>query len=422
MFTEKKVIFHICSKESIGIYIRDLSSAFKDEIDKESDDYINNIDEDKYVKFLLGKYSIAVPNLYFDIIEASTGKKIIPAEHFPHGFRVWKGEKYEKPTIIIHIPFTGNVELLCYHAGITYRNPPEVFIEDENLCFEIIDFYNDLQRVNNDCQVKINNIKTLSSEVIREINQYNYYLEEKIKTHIKERKTKIENIVQILGIPIKKRQNLSSSYEIPTNQTKRNISLKPQVTNETGNIEYVLEEPTYLDILQVIHDYGKGFEQYPSLSKDKEEEEIRDHFLFVLQPRYNWSAVGEAFNKIGKTDILIRYNNAIAFIAECKFWHGQKLYFDTISQLFDRYLTWRNSKAAVILFVKNKDFSSVLGEVKKSTPNHSNFVRFVDEKDETWLNYVFHINDNPSREVKLAVLLFPIPQTEKDIVKKAKKK
>ncbi|HEU0144988.1 MAG TPA: hypothetical protein VFQ47_09405 [Nitrososphaera sp.] len=162
------------------------------------------------------------------------------------------------------------------------------------------------------------------------------------------------------------------------------------------------------------NDYGKVFEQYPSTYKDKREEELRDHFLLNLQPRYKGAATGETFNKIGKTDILIRYENATVFIAECKFWRRRKGYIDTINQLLG-YLIWRNSKAAVVLFVRNKDFSSVLQEVKAATPTHPNFIRFVNEQDETWLNYIFHINDNPNREVKLAVLLFHIPSIGKDL-------
>lgn len=261
----------------------------------------------------------------------------------------------------------------------------------------------------------------VTAKLIEGINRYNWGLQTTAKRLIEERRTKIKNIVQILGIPIRKRKDLPSSYEIPTAQSKRNISLKPQLTDKNENIEYILEDNIYLDILQVLHDYGKGFEQYPSISKGKDEEEIRDHFLFVLQPRYNWSASGEAFNKLGKTDILIKYEKEIVFIAECKFWHGQKGYLATISQLFDRYLTWRNSKAAVVIFVKSKNFSSVITEVKTVTPNHVNFVRFVNEKDETWLNYTFHINNNPSREVKLAVLLFHIPPIEKVICKNIKR-
>jgi hypothetical protein len=412
--------FYLCSKESIGRYNRDLFFALKNEVDQESDDYINNIEDDKYVDYLTGKYSIAKPILNFDNVEATTGTKMVPAERFSSRFDVVKGRKYEKPITIIHIPCRGNIELLRYNTGIGYQNTPEVFIEDGNLCFEIIDFYNDPEIIRNAYHSLISDIKTVSSELVKEIERYNYSLKANIQNIITERKTKIEKIVQILGIPIKKRQNLSSSYEIPTAQSKLNISLKPQLTDNKENVEYFLEEDIYLNILQVIHDYGVVFEQYPATYGNKEEEELRDHFLLNLQPRYNWAASGEAFNKLGKTDILIRYEKEIVFIAECKFWHGQKGYLATISQLFDRYLTWRNSKAAVIIFVKSKDFSSVINEVKNVTPNHANFVKFVNEEQETWLNYIFHINDNPSREVKLAVLLFHIPPIEKKISKNKK--
>lgn len=383
----------------------------------ESDDYINNIDTEKYVEYLSNKYSLDTPELDFDSIEGANGKKLILGERFPYGFSVRKGQSYEIPTIIYHISCSGNTQLLQYYSDIHYSNTPEVFITDGYLCFEVINFFNDLEKVKYSAQSTINDIKMVVDKLIEGINRFNWGLKRNAHHIIEERKTKINNIVQILGIPIKKRQDLSPSYEIPTSQSKKTISLKPQVISNDGNVEYMLEENIYLDILQVIHDYGKSFEQYPSISKGKEEEEIRDHFLFVLQPRYNWAASGEAFNKKGKTDILIKYEKATVFIAECKFWRGQKSYLATISQLFDRYLIWRNSKAAVVIFVENKDFSSVISEVKNVTANHLNFVRFVDEKDETWLNYIFHINDNLNREVKLAVLLFHIPLLEKTISK-----
>jgi len=91
----------------------------------------------------------------------------------------------------------------------------------------------------------------------------------------------------------------------------------------------------------------------PSTYSNKGEEDLRDHILLVLEPRFQGSATGETFNKTGKTDILLRFEGKNVFIAECKFWNGIKLFFETISQLL-AYLTWRDSKAAVIIFVKTK--------------------------------------------------------------------
>ena len=108
-----------------------------------------------------------------------------------------------------------------------------------------------------------------------------------------------------------------------------------------------------------------------------------------------------------KTDILLRYENSNVFIAECKFWKGKKEYLKTIDQLLG-YLTWRDSKSAIVLFVRNQDFSSVIQKVESHTPNHLNYLGFLDKRDETWFNYRFHILGDKNREVKMAVLIFHI--------------
>lgn len=155
---------------------------------------------------------------------------------------------------------------------------------------------------------------------------------------------------------------------------------------------------------------GKVFETLPGTYFNKGEEELRDHFLLYLAPRFSneGSVTGETFSKVGKTDIVYRYENSNAFVAECKFWQGQAQFIQTLNQLLS-YLTWRDSKAAVIIFVKNKEMSSVLKTVQEVTPQHPNYLGFVNEQDTAWFNYRFHINDDPNREVKLAVMLYHIP-------------
>jgi len=149
-------------------------------------------------------------------------------------------------------------------------------------------------------------------------------------------------------------------------------------------------------------------ERLPGIYRGRSEEDLRDLLLLFLEPHYEGSATGETFNNIGKTDILIRHQNANAFIAECKFWHDQKGYLETISQPLG-YLTWRDSKAAVVMFVRAKEISPVLASVENDTPSHPNFMAAVDRPDESWFNYRVHLNGDPSREVKQAVLLFHLP-------------
>ena len=97
------------------------------------------------------------------------------------------------------------------------------------------------------------------------------------------------------------------------------------------------------------------------------------------------------------------------FIAECKFWSGEKGYLKTISQLLN-YLTWRDTKASVVMFVRQKDFTTILEKVETSTNQHENYLGFVNKSDENWFNYRFHINGDKNRELKLAVQLYHLPK------------
>lgn len=93
------------------------------------------------------------------------------------------------------------------------------------------------------------------------------------------------------------------------------------------------------------------------------EEELRDVILSNLNSHYQGTASGETFNKVGKTDIYIPFENKAAYIAECKVWHGSKKFVEAIDQLCG-YTTWRETKTSLIIFNKeNKDFSSLVDNI-----------------------------------------------------------
>jgi hypothetical protein len=95
-------------------------------------------------------------------------------------------------------------------------------------------------------------------------------------------------------------------------------------------------------------------------------------------------------------------------VAECKFWNGEKKFLETIDQLLG-YLTWRNSKTSVIIFVRNKEMTSVVATAKSATMKHSNFVRELPDSDISWFNNIFSLPIDKNKEIKLAVQLFHIP-------------
>ncbi len=155
-------------------------------------------------------------------------------------------------------------------------------------------------------------------------------------------------------------------------------------------------------------DAGVEIERHPDIYKGKDEETLRDHFLMMLSPHFQ-STTGETFNKSGKTDILIRHEGKNAFIAECKFWRGIASFYKTIDQLLD-YLTWRDSKAAILCFVKNKELTPVLEQINNLTCKHSCFVRYNGKIDESQFMFDFHLKDDGTRGLKITVLCFHFPE------------
>ncbi len=211
-----------------------------------------------------------------------------------------------------------------------------------------------------------------------------------------------------MNVPIKENKNIQDTFEVDVIKDKKIEIEEPEIKENKFSPEPRISKEIYQSILKTIYDLGKNFERYPSSYKDKDEEGLRDLILIFLQTRFDTAAAtGESFNKKGKTDILLKYKISNLFIAECKVWSGEEEYLKGISQLLG-YLTWRDSKAAMIVFVNKKNFTSIIEKVKEATQKHNNYLGFINETSESWINYRYHINGDRNREVKLGVLLFNI--------------
>lgn len=192
----------------------------------------------------------------------------------------------------------------------------------------------------------------------------------------------------------------------------RRIIPRPEVSRKKQfERQPTMSDEMYEDVLTVLYQTGQAMERKPSLYSGKDEEGLRDQFLLFLETRYKaTTGTGETFNKSGKTDFLLKYEDGTnLFVAECKWWTGEADFHAAIDQLFERYLTWRDSKAAVLLFVKNKGFSAVVEKVKAEAAKHPYFVRTSVDRAETSLAFEFHLPNDDKRLVRFAILLFAFP-------------
>lgn len=382
-------------------------------INSQPDNYILNVNKEEYIQHLVSEFTITPVEIDRDQLSASTYEAQIPAEYHPSSYYVHSGKSYPKDVIKYHLPFTGDPELLKVRASTYTLSPPRITIEDGCICFEIINFNLSPERIKQEADSIVNSIESQNQHLTRDLNAFNAQIEGLATQAFDSRKQQLlkkNDLMSSLGVPIRKASSTPTTFSVPAKRTKIIPSKpKPVVAEKGYKPEPTLDESIYKQILSIIHDVGKQFERLPSTYAGKEEEHLRDHMLLILEPNFEGSATGETFNKSGKTDILLRHEGKNVFIAELKFWRGQKAYLDTISQLLG-YLTWRDSKAAVVVFVKNKEFSPVLDAARKATAEHPNYLGFVSEQDEGWYHYRFHINDDRNREVRLSVMLFHLPE------------
>ena len=409
--------FRMFCEGNLSDYFVQKRDEIQQAIQYKPEDYILNVNETEYINYLINQFTVEPINIDFESIFSDPPyEKQIPAEYFRAPlFHVQAGESYPRQAFVYYLPYTGNKNLFQCKPSASILWTTEVFLKDHHLCFEVFSLQDNVEEINRNAQQIVSKIKTQLEHLAPEIERYNNNLPTTVKQLFQARKQYFldkNKMVAALEVPVKKQENLPRTYAIPTPEFRKSVNVEPQVTEVGYKSEPTLPDSEYQDILQTIHDVGKMFERLSSTYSGKDEEALRDHLLLYLEPRFEGSATGETFNSTGKTDILIRHENSNAFIAECKFWNGKKGYLKTITQLLE-YLTWRDSKSAAIIFVRNKDLSSVLKTAEEVTPNHSNYLGFVDQKHDTWFNYRFHINGDPNREVKLGVLFFHIPEQEK---------
>src|SRR5258708_11366521 len=118
------------------------------------------------VNNLVEKFKVEASIIDFESVRISNYEKYIPAELFHPGFNVHQGKSYPKQVVVYHLPFTGDGELFQYTPSQFMLWSPEVYIEDQNVCFEIINFNGDTEELKREAQRSIDAIKFFSDALL----------------------------------------------------------------------------------------------------------------------------------------------------------------------------------------------------------------------------------------------------------------
>lgn len=397
----------------LSSYLEERKRTLKNELESFDPNYLLNVSEQDLFKYLVEKYSVEPLVLHEDKIYVANQSEVdidvsqdqtryISNRNSPFYIKGFQ--------ITIAIPFDGDGELFQYKPSTFTFNPPrgEIVCDEVHLTYQRVD--HNPEKLKRTYMGDVRGIREYLNWTVSNIEEFNKSLESFIKPVIGQRKKKIlddQNLVSALGIPIKERDDLPQTYAVPTVRKKPKIE-RPKVTTEPFKPEPSLSTEEYENILKILYNMALVMERSPKTFSKLKEEEIRDHFLMHLNGHYEGQATGETFNYSGKTDILIRVEGKNIFIAECKIWRGEKHSLRTIHQLLG-YASWRDTKTAILLFNRNKDFSAVLQKIPSTVRSHSCYKRDYEIKGETVFRYIFHQPNDANRELTISVMAFNVP-------------
>jgi hypothetical protein len=365
-------------------------------------DVLLNTPTDDVVRTIVDTYKLDVPVLQRDDAQVEEPRETtFPQNDYGRTVHI------EGTILVLHVPFTGDAGMFWVQPTSHDHSPPSGNVDGQvlvlkmrgtnltsaavekhfNSILDAFDRYFNWQRMSAD-----NFLSELTQRARGEVERR------------KERLLADRKMAANLPFKIKARSG-AKTYAVPLKRTP--IQLRPASTSPFRP-EPALLEADYQHILKAIEGMTVTMERNPPTFAKLDEEALRDMCLVPLNSHFEGAATGETFNAEGKTDILIRVEDRNIFIGECKIWRGPKYLAEAIDQLLS-YLTWRDTKTAIIIFNRNKGLSAVLKSVQETLAAHPHLKSGPTAEGESRFRCVYVNPGDPAREIVVTTLVFDVP-------------
>jgi hypothetical protein len=382
------------------------------EIEKVDPDRLLNTSVDDLAIYFSEKYKIDVPVLDEENLVVDQREKQIDVSRDQNRYITDRSRPFyvTGSEIEVEIPFTGEAEAFKIQPNPYNLSPPRASVRGNLLMFTISGTNLEASQVRGEIERTVREVQSYLTNLRANVAGLNGQLLKEARNTVESRRNKLltnRNTVASLGFKMKERQNAPKTY-VPPEVRKKISPVMPPASSAPYKPEPALGGKDYEHILGVMQGMTQVMELSPSAFHDVDEEALRSHFLVQLNGHYQGQATGETFNYEGKTDILIRSEGRNIFIAECKFWSGSKKLSETIDQLLG-YSSWRDTKTAVVVFNRNRDFSKVLAAIPETVRAHPQYKKDLPGSAETVFRYLFANRDDRNRELYLTVMAFDVP-------------
>ena len=387
-------------------------------VDAEPEESLKQADLEEWATALAHHFAVASPELAADAVwmEPPTAVGIdvsrdpMRAIMDPYSDAV---RNYPGYRIVVHLPFEGDGDVFKLRPSSFTLNPPRSRIAHRELLLTI-EYPHDTSP---DIDATVNRVDRVGEPVAHlsraDIDAFNGSLQHRARQAIELRRQRVaqrDAHVARSAIPVRRPGESGRKTYIPDVLMRRPTPSLPETRadDQPPRLEPVLEGRIFEHILDVIRMQGRQMEQSPGTYAGMGEEARRQTIVATLNTHYAGRAHAEAFNNEGKTDILIRYEGRNLFICECKFWSGAEGFSDTIDQLF-RYTGWRDTKLAIVMFVREKGLTSIVAKARTALAGHPQFVAWKDAVTETELRATVTWPGDDERFADLNVLFVHTP-------------
>jgi hypothetical protein len=372
--------------------------------------------DDEIVEKIIAEHRAEPLTLYEDSATMTQEETLIDVSRDPTRYIRDRSRPFNVPgtLVTVSIPYTGAEGFWRSRTSTYDYNPPEASVlparGNTMGCLILTS-----SLVHNE---DTNKLKQWHDALMKSLRQYvqwsgvqvqasNSGLPAHIRAAIVDRRTRLQKhsgLADLLAIPLKAAP--SSPSVKPVVLQRRSPPPLP-VPPKTGlRPEPGITDQEYERVLSIIRHEGRSFETTPATFAGLGEESLRDVILAHLNGHYEGAATGETFRRSGKTDINIQVENRSAFIAECKVWRGQGEVADAIDQLLG-YLTWRDSKAALIFFNTTvAGFSAIAPRFEEAIFAHKHFLKHLPSTDAGEARVVMRSAEDEGRRVTLHAFLF----------------
>jgi hypothetical protein len=405
---------------SISDYYRNLQQEVRGKILRESDEQIVGSDIDELIRYFYEQYAFSpieedsVRDASYDLQDYLENIPAHRREDFYGQLGDYKDFQSQRAIVEVSILPNPNISEIARLQGATISmsyNDQDFNWGSDRITATVrtkgYGFEYDENKIAQEVEQALQRIRESIRFRNQSINSENILFLQFIRQTVEERRKKItadseklSSLTKKISIPIKKKEPVGAQ-PIRVVHTPLVQRIKPKATVP---VEYVLDEERANDIIALLDNQARSFENTPKVFKALGEENLRDVLLSNLNSVFEGGATGETFSKRGKTDIYLKISKGNILIAECKVWGGKALYSETIDQLRG-YLTWRHNYGIMITFVQIKDFTKILRESEATIQMHPSYMNGFKKLNGTHFVSNHHVDDE-EKEVKIHHLFY----------------